>query len=120
VWGSSGTTAPVHSFFLSGFCISFGSLEPLDILALFERANPGRDADSDSATCRARSPPPTEFQCSYKCELRGTLAIGKYKLPTERRDAKSKTRRSKKLAETVPRSGGRGATCKQLELTTRS
>jgi predicted ATPase len=29
----------------------------------------------------------------------GTLAIGKSELPTERRDAKSKTRRSKKLAE---------------------
>ena len=29
VWGSSGASAPVHSFFLGGFCISFGSLEPL-------------------------------------------------------------------------------------------
>ena len=38
----SGTSAPVLSFSLSGFCISFGSFEPLDILALFERANPGR------------------------------------------------------------------------------
>ncbi len=31
----------VHSFFLSGFCISFGLVEPLDIFALSVRANPG-------------------------------------------------------------------------------
>ena len=39
---SWGTSAPALVFSLSGFCISFGSFEPLDILALFERANPGR------------------------------------------------------------------------------
>ena len=32
--------------FLSGFCVSFGSGEPLDTLALLERANPGMPAST--------------------------------------------------------------------------
>ncbi len=31
----------VHSFFLSGFCISFGPVEPLGIFALSGRTDPG-------------------------------------------------------------------------------
>ena len=31
----------MHSFFLSGFCISFSPVEPLGIFALFGRADPG-------------------------------------------------------------------------------
>ncbi len=37
----SWTLRRVRFSFLSGCCISFGSVEPLDILALSERANPG-------------------------------------------------------------------------------
>ena len=41
-WMHVRTFAPALVFSLSGFCISFGSFEPLDILAPFGRANPGR------------------------------------------------------------------------------
>ena len=54
----------MRSFFLSGFCISFGSLEPLDILALFERANPGPLSRSQTG-CASLPPLPAVLRLEY-------------------------------------------------------